>query len=168
MLGHTRIVRRDPKLREILVDRRISTLDSTMNQSEQSWANYIDLCPLCCHDPAGCRTGRTQGRIANSAPPLILCRFWFYTTPLVDLWPLGVNPALTLSDLGSVCVEEVTFYLVFFWPLACSKTGANSVTWGNRGPPAPSRVPCVPSMPTLRVPTIVPAQPLGDLGLHLL
>ena len=35
------------------------------------------------------RTGGTQGRIPNSAPPLILCRFWFYTTPLGVLWPWG-------------------------------------------------------------------------------
>ena len=131
MLGHARIVWRDPKLRAILVDRRISTLDSTMNQSEQSWANYIDLCPLCCHDPAGCRTGRTQGRIANSAPPLILCRFWFYTTPLGVLWPWGFDLALILSDFGSACAKEVT---VIFWPLACSKTGASSITGGQPRP----------------------------------
>ena len=67
--------------------------------------------------------GGTQGRILNSAPPLFLSRFWFYTSPLGVLWPWGVDLALSLSDLGSVCVEEVTFYLAIFWPLGCSKTG---------------------------------------------
>ena len=33
-------------------------------------------------------------------PPWVFCGHW------------GLDPALSLSDLGSVCVEEVTFYLV--------------------------------------------------------
>ena len=32
--------------------------------------------------------------------------------PLGVLWPWGVNLALFLSDLGSVSVKEVTFYLL--------------------------------------------------------
>ena len=56
-----------------------------------------------------CVRGALGAKLPNAAPPLTLSRFWFYTTPLVDLWPWGVNLALTLSDLGSVCVEEVTF-----------------------------------------------------------
>ena len=66
-----------------------------------------------CLDPQ-CRLlqghmGGTQGRMPNSAPSVILFRFRFYTTPLGVLWPWGVDPALILSDLKSVSVEEVTF-----------------------------------------------------------
>ena len=56
--------------------------------------------------------GALRAKIPNAAPPLILSRFWFYTTRLGDLWPWGVNPALILSDLGSVLVTQVPGYLV--------------------------------------------------------
>ena len=60
MLSHTRMVRGDPKLREILVERGISSPDSKKNQLEPSWADDIDLCPLCCDDPAGCAYGNQE------------------------------------------------------------------------------------------------------------
>ena len=65
---------------------------------------------------------------------------------------LGADPALSQPDLGLVYVDEVTVYLVISCPLACSKIGSNSTTWGNGGPPTSSRVSGGPSMPTLSCP----------------
>ena len=60
MPSHRRTVRGDPKLRKILVERRISSLDSKMNQLEPSWVEDIDVCALCCDNPAGCAYGNQE------------------------------------------------------------------------------------------------------------
>ena len=79
-------------------------------------AKSVHAVPMCgasgCWGAAqvgSCRTGGTQSRISDSAPPLILYRFWFYTTPLGVLRPCGFDPTLILSDLGQTEKTKISW-----------------------------------------------------------